>query len=106
MTAEHISGSSESSDPQKPSPDRASTMAATISSDRSWSTPLMIPDVHSSQVIALVSMSPHIHSALGSQYPGHMTLATFTQKSGSPATQSSGCSSRGQTSGSPATQSS
>merc|ERR1719357_1922296 len=60
-----------------------------LSSERSWSIASLIPPMHSSQVNSLSCFpAPHIHSAVGSKYPG--------QRTGSPATQPSGSSACGQ----------
>ena len=55
ITLAHISGSS--SMPQKPSPDIASTIPVTYSSDSSWSMSWLIPSWHSSQVTVLAEQA-------------------------------------------------
>merc|ERR1712168_1132814 len=76
-----------------------------VEGSSSCSIPDLIPLKQSSQVMPLtwlgqISSVPHIHSASGSQYPGHRMLAISAQNPGKPSTQPSGSSAPGHTSAS------
>merc|ERR1719331_2352622 len=70
------------------------------SGDSIWSIAPWIPILQSSQVMTVSSgaaqMGPHIHSAVGSQYPGQRRAAIMLQNSGRDSSQLAGSSTLGQ----------